>query len=554
MKNTTGFMPALYPPDSPAWRLVEALVRRSKPGRPKGSPAQRPQRPCKASNFFDDMACQATKTLVAYVHSELQKQPLQVVQDASQLIRLRVLSALDYVIDQAHRRVWVEPSPLTARERRSKAIPPWGPMPRKPLYKVDLLNPLCKPAWLHYVATRPGWFTHAFAKHQPKQGQLFLQPRQGAEVMFEVAENAFALLHRSPKLAELRRDIAATLSAFLGIELLELGLRSRVFPHSNCLGADHLNRVWQHRSAFEQMERENPRLLSALAAWLDDGGLLLLSHQDDALPVIRKDLLASGLPPKAWRELAQHGLHKLLPARFSGVPWQTMCQTLWVLHHAHWPPTPPRRFLSLLLDAAGYPQSHSTRGERVPGWFWQIACQKAHRLRDDARAYARLVEQIPQHCVMLRAWQPEPDANQLRRGMAWVQSQTSTFLFLRNARQDPPWYPWLPHLAPSALLGHPVWVPLRSPRDLLTEAMALHNCADSYEDDCAAGTRLLISLRNPQTGKRLALAGMELKDKGWALTQVAGPCNRWVSTALHQQARQALKWVMAHSSSAIKVR
>jgi hypothetical protein len=154
---------------------------------------------------------------------------------------------------------------------------------------------------------------------------------------------------------------------------------------------------------------------------------------------------------------------------------------------------------------------------------------------------------------MLRAWQPKPDANQLRRGMAWVQSQASTFLILRNAWQDPPWYPWLPHLAPRALLGHPVWVPLRSPRDLLTEAMALHNCADSYKDDCAAGTTYSSACAIPRPASD-ALAGMELKDKGWALTQVAGPRNRWVSTALHQQARQALKWVMAYSSSAIKVR
>ena len=58
----------------------------------------------------------------------------------------------------------------------------------------------------------------------------------------------------------------------------------RMYPHSNCLSADHLNRVWQHRDKFETMQRENPRLLSALAAWLDGGGFLQLGGEDDALP------------------------------------------------------------------------------------------------------------------------------------------------------------------------------------------------------------------------------------------------------------------------------
>lgn len=544
MKKTTVVIPALYPSDSPTWRLVEALARRSKPDRRNAHCAQEPT-PCRSSNFFDDMAFRATRILVAHVHTELQKRPLQLVQDANQRIRLRVLGALDYVIDQAHRCVWVEPSPLTARERRSKAIPPWGPVPSTPLYKVDLLNPLCKSAWLHYVAARPGWFAHPFAKHRPLQGQLFVQPRQGVEVMLEVTENAFSLLRRTPKLAELQRDIAATLSALLGDELLELGLRSRVYPHSNCLSADHLNRVWQHRDKFETMKRENPRLLSALAAWLDDGGFLQLGNQDDALPAMRKDLLSIGLPPKAWRVLAQHGLHKLLPERFSGVPWRAMCRTLWSLHHSHWPPPPPRRFLSMLVEAAGYPQSYGTEDEKIPGWFWHMACQEAHRLRGDARAYARLVEQVPQHCFMLRAWQPEPDANQMRRGMAWVQSQTSTFLMLSSARQDPPWYPWLPHPPQHDSSGLAVWVPLRTPRDLLTEAMAMRNCADSYEDGCATGTELLISLRHPQTGRRLALVGMQLKNDGWAVTQVAGPSNRAVCTSLNDQAWQAFRWVVS---------
>ena len=132
--------------------------------------------------------------------------------------------------------------------------------------------------------------------------------------------------------------------------------------------------------------------------------------------------------------------------------------------------------------------------------------------------------------------------------LAWVQSTTDNFLKLRSARQDPAWYPWLPNPSlhrPSSLAA---WVPLRSPRDLLTEAIALHKCADSFEDKCAAGSHLLVSLRHSRTGKRLALVSMELNDKGWVLGQVAGPCNRKLPSAMYQEAWQALGWVIAQSS------
>lgn len=530
--------------------MAQALADRARPAQEERSDVYRPLPT--VQDFYEDLQGQATHTLVAHVKNQLQRNPLKVLRDGKGQLRVRVLGALDYVINAEKRSVWVEPSPLSAGERRSKAIPPWGGChPTKPLFKVDLLNPLCRPAWLHYVAARPGWFTNPFARHQFRQRHLFLEPRSCVQLMFDATHAAFKQLHRYPALAQLQRDIAATLTAQLGTELVELSLRSRVHLHNASLNAEHFNRVWQNQPLFETMALENPRLLSALAAWMDEGGFLLVDNKVDALPAMRRDLLSAGLPPKAWRVLAHHGLHKLLPHRCTRDHWSTMVKTLHALQHAHWPPVPPRKLLGLLVDAAGYPKRYTTDGEHIPGWFWQMTCQEANLLRNDARTYAALIDQLPQHCFMVRAWQPEPDANQMRRGITWLQNQTGIFLMLRNARQAPPWYPWLPTPPVQNLGAQTAWVPLRSPRDLLTEAMALHNCADSYEDKCAAGTHLLISLRHHQTGKRLALASMQLKEEGWELTRVAGPCNRMVSTALHDQARRALDWVMFQSRSAL---
>jgi|GEM_PF-2791480 hypothetical protein len=535
----------LYPEGSPVWRLIQARLRRSTADRAADT-RPRPANIRPAENFHEDLFNRATQALVAHVLRQLQQAPLKVLRDPQGRRRVRVMGALDYLIDATACKVWVEPSPFTKKEQRSQAAAPWGCMSRRPLDKVDLLNPLCKPAWLEYVATRSGWFASPFAKHQPQQAQLFMQPSERLHLLRYVAHAAFLRLRHTPALAELQSDIAAALAAQLGADLLELGLRSRPFTRNNCLRADHFNRVWQHRSAFETMARENPRLLSALAAWLEDGGAPLVDSPKDTLPAMRKDLLASGLPPKAWRVLTQKGLHKLLPSQARHPLWKTMTQTLWSLHHAQWPPVPPRAFIQLLNDVAGRPQTfHDARGA-LGGWFWRVACTEADRLRQQAGAFEALVRQMPQHTHMLHETGWRPDTNQLRVGMAWLQAQTRRYLLFAQACPQALWLPWLPDPTEPEPQRRLTWVVLRSPRDLLEESMALHNCATDYQDRCSSGTWAMVSLRQARTGKRLALAGLELHAGQWRLAQVAGPCNRLVSTTLHQQARLALEWVRYH--------
>lgn len=69
-------------------------------------------------------------------------------------------------------------------------------------------------------------------------------------------------------------------------------------------------------------------------------------------------------------------------------------------------------------------------------------------------------------------------------------------------------------------------VPLRSAAEVVDEACAMRNCADTLIDDCAAGSTALISFRHAKTGKRQALARYNLADNVWFCTEVKASCNR----------------------------
>ena len=89
-------------------------------------------------------------------------------------------------------------------------------------------------------------------------------------------------------------------------------------------------------------------------------------------------------------------------------------------------------------------------------------------------------------------------------------------------------------------------VPLLSPRALLQESIALHNCADTYAAQCQRETHVLLSLRELATDRRVALACLERRGNSWMLGQVAGSCNRQVPDWVRRIANQAAEVVRRH--------
>lgn len=516
-------------------------------------PGNPPSRPLLTGHVLNDIIALGTHALVAHVGQLLVKRPIRVIQESAVLTRIRVCGAFDYVIDRSKNYVWAESAPLTRQERCASQQPPWYPPLEGKLYSVDLLNPLCRPGWLNYIAARPGWFGYAFSKHKGTQKQLFVEQDDMAHALQMVTHAAWHHMAHDQAFVALRQLLTTVLTLHLGHSAVSLAMRSRLDTNNISLNAGHMSLVLRYQPAFETMARENPRLLPGLTAWL-------LHHNRqksaisptvvDALPLMRRDVLTSGLQPKAWRYLAQHGFKRLQPYNAGPDPWVCMLQTLRSLAAAHWPALPPRRFLRMLHDTAGYPLDYEHTGEgTIAGWFWQLVCNQAHACLGDTGSYNYLFDQIPQWAWMVRHYQLKPDKNQRRKGLEWLESMRDVVQTRASQDSLPTWALWLPaegwNPEDDGALALKI-VPLQSAGALRQEAFALHNCADAFEGRCRAETHVLLSLRERATNKVVALASVKQFGQNWVLNQLSGPCNQAVSFQVRQVAQQAAVWVRHH--------
>lgn len=504
-------------------------------------------KPTLTGDVLADMIALGSGTLVDHTRRLIRNNPLETIVHGDKQIRVRVCGALDYVIDRAKRSVWVEPAPLSAHERSAKESPPWHHPFCGPLDLIDILNPLSRHSWLVYVAARPAWFGYAFARHDDGQHNLFVQQSEMTYAHTRVTWIAWQQVRDDYATVALRHQLAGTLALHIGAGLVNLAMQARFETRRASLNARHLKLVWQHQAAFETMQRENPRLLPALTVWLQHDKYNNQARLADALPQMRQDVLASGLPPKAWRYLAQHGIKRLLSNQLHYSPWTSLLTSLRTLNAARWPTLPPRGFLRLLEAAAGQPESYESAGTGVPGWFWQVACDEADARRGDTVAYLDLSERIPLWAWLTRELALKPDKSQRRKGIAWLREVAQAHEQLVQPADAPAWAFWLLPAQWNCASRLTV-VPLLTPVALLHEAIALHNCADTYANRCHQGTHLLLSLRDDVTGKRVALACLERRNDRWILGQVAGPCNKPVSRWVRWAATHAAKVVSYHHS------
>ena len=455
----------------------------------------------------------------------LDADPICVMPSVGSRFRIRVFGALDYVIDRSERAVWVEPSPISRREQTSQQSPPFKRNIDSRVDNVDLLNPLCKSTWLVYIAVRPGWFSYTQKFGEQNQGQLFTSLDAMDSAINEVVDLVGARLRRCGAMAAVRHRLAAMLTLCIGSDLVDTALRARLYPGKASLTAQHLSLVWRNHLAFQTMDRENPRLLVALTAWLLHAGADDLSPTADAVAAMMKAILVSGLSQKAWRVLAEKGISRLLPSQFDRSAWRSLILSLKALDASRWPKLAPRSFMRLLHDSAGRPDTFDTSSTGVPGWFWQIVCNEASDLRGDAVGYQELFDSVPRWAWLRKAVQFHERLEQAED---------------KEGKQDAPaWALWI-QSAQWDTSGKLMVVPLLSPNALITEAAALHNCADSYISRCRQGNELLLSLRDKSTGRRTALASAVRRVQYWSLDEIAGPCNEPVQLAIRRYATQAL--------------
>lgn len=524
--------------------LNAAALRDGRLARARSRAQQSMARPIPNPHRIEDTVALGVAALLEHCRKRLRANPLEMAQcrDGSTLVR--VFGAFEYVFDYPRCRISARavnhgPGPCAGHEGVPQLLDS-----QLGCENIELMSPLCRSYWLRYVAHGPDGICGAGAAMHAYQQALWPDCPHVVQVLGAVCQASYRQLRCDPQFQRLRNVLSYRLIELAGTHEVDWALRARTCRGRRGLDARDVSLVWKHRQLYARMDRENPRLLPVLTAWLRDKRLPAAHGIEDAVPAMRQGLLDAGLPSRAWRYLAEHGPRALAYRQDGALTWDVVLSVLRDLHKARWPAPPPRGFLGFLNDTAGVPHSYTEPGAGVPGWFWNWACHAARDCAHDPQRYRRLRDQLVQWAWLVRKCAPRPDNNQQRRRLPWLQSwaerqERSIALSDRDA-----WGEWLRDM-PWDRIERVQVVALLSPRALREEGIAMHNCADRYLPGCLKGERLLLSLRDPASGKRVALLGLrrESGDGGWARAELSAPCNRAAPAWVEPLAGAALAMV-----------
>ncbi len=498
----------------------------------------------------EDTIALGVSAMLEHCRHLLRAAPLEIVNGHDGSTILRVCQALDYVIDEANCRIYGRAAHHGAHLLINQAGMAQRADTALAYENIDLLLPLCKPFWLSFVAYLPDGICGTSTDTDVFQLPLWQHLPNAAQVLDAICQAAQHRLHADPEFQRLRGALSYRLMEIIGTPTVHLAMHARTQVKGWGLDARDVCQVWKYRHLYHRMDRENPHLLPVLSAWLqqrrlpDDHGL------EDAIPSMRQDLLAHGLPPRAWRYLVEHGPRPLTYRTHDVLTWSGLVDVLKQLHKARWPAPPPRGFLGLLHDTAGLPESYHCAGDGVPGWFWDWCCREARACQGDAQRYRQLQDDLVQWAWLVREHGPRPDSNQQRRRLRWLKSWADHQESITVKSSRDAWGLWLREM-PWETIERLRVVPLLSPGALREESLAMHNCADRYLPDCVDGNYLLLSLRQPDSEKRVALMGLKRQhiQAPWMLAELAEPCNRPPPAWLHTIADAVLAMVRQGSDA-----
>ena len=486
---------------------------------------------------------------------QLQQQPLRMWRDEKSTLHLRVLDTLDYQINRECKQIHSRPADRKLRwmvNELGEVQNIWVALNYHP---IDVLTPLRTPLWLQFLAFRTDGICPQRDMSFMLQQLLWPQMPNALQLLHEICNKTYRWLCKEPAFVRLRSVLAYWLVRGIGTEIVDLALHIRKRPHEMGLDARDVCRVWRFPDMFWRLCKENPKLLPVFNLWLDAHSYSGQGERD-AVPLLRQSLLDDGLAPRTWRYLAAYGVRCLRARRGAALTWQGLTNVLRELQRLDWPEAVPLGFLGVLRDAAGTPADQPSYPHNAPWWFWQWMCREAAAVRHDPKAYPAFVVEMVELAQLVHKFKPEPDSNQHKRGLRWLRAWAQQMQATQQLSSHNTWSVWLQDMPWSQIKSLQI-VPLLSERAVWQEAQALHNCADRYVGSCEREECLLLSMRHPASGKRVALMSLMRQNDAperWELEDLAGPCNQMVSSAVRELADAVVRLVNAHLDRADRQR
>lgn len=297
------------------------------------------------------------------------------------------------------------------------------------------------------------------------------------------------------------------------------------------------NRVVDHLPAHRQLVNDGPGLQLSYALLCHDTEGAAPAERKGCEPLqrLKRRLVARKLSSRAWRMLLQGGTAIWRPmVRFyrPAGTWQAW-DYLRLLDRLAWRGAPDPRFMQLLLAQAG-------SSDRQKDSYEPLFQSEARLLRSIVSRYeaqdeagrADMEADLPAVLTWIARKEAEP-LHSAKRIPTWPTLVRKARAFvdrrLRTARLSPG--PWpSPSMDLAAVADSPYLVePLLTPEALYDEGESMRHCALSYAPECIQGSAFIASVRDCESGRRIATALWTARSDEWCLTEVVGFANGQVS-------------------------
>lgn len=343
-------------------------------------------------------------------------------------------------------------------------------------------------------------------------------------------------MYRSTHWKRLRYATREALS--LDPKILEWSRHGRSRHLNQSVTNHQYNVALSHRSAYAEVERDNPNLVWLLTMLLDE---LEGSPAENVVAAMKAMLAQGGVTPAGWRLLAngtekdfRHIRDWIGPdgepsGRADEIPpWLRFMVAL-----RRKTPLPGVIRKLFLHDNFDKNREGQVRFRNV--WLdvpvVKVILDEAERRLSRGTLQSFTNEDLVEVVTWLEAEQPSFDKNQIKAGWKHLESRAVRWKVEVEAAESFGHLKWHSALA-TTTIGAWTVVPLTDAWALRHEALRQHHCADRYLEKCLAGEYRIFSVRTP-AGRPVATIGIEFRGNGWQSFGLRGACNKPVGQSLH---------------------
>ena len=371
------------------------------------------------------------------------------------------------------------------------------------------------------------------------QGNLLREEASAAhtEWMFDVFRNR---IRHHGDMRQVRQRIRAG---------LQLDANARRICHQlqmPCLLPDksslsHYNLAIRHLDALRCMEQEAPQALGVYAALCEQANFPTAGQPTQRLKAF---LSVNGLPQRIWVLVLQDGsrVMRLIRQFYRGPDCVAVLDCLRILRDLDTPRAP-----ALWLSQAIYSEfgNAGARRQQYHPALKTSMPDLAHLVRL-ASALPKPGDEQEQELVAAISWLTEPDRSCLDRrqrqaGWDYLVAHGLAHMDARVRASSAQPVAWETPFTEVQFAGWRMKAMANS-QELVDEGLRMRNCIGGRAEECASGSKLLVSVSNA-VGKRVATAAYRWSKTQWICLDAKGPMNRVLDISIRRKLGEFAKQI-----------